>query len=99
MLDVNEAEVSNIPDTDDDAERKRRAVLQPGTKQYGGKDLKAERGSHRVARLAAMRPQPMLKDVIRQDCLVTSAYIEDGLSCEKQVCLISFASLHNKAAI
>jgi hypothetical protein len=83
MLDVNEAEVSNIPDRDDDAERKRRVVLQPGTKQYAGKDLKAERGSHRVVRLATMRPQPMLNGTIRRDCLVTSAYIEDDLSCEK----------------
>jgi hypothetical protein len=79
MLDVNEDEVSNIPDTDDDAERKRRAVLQPGTKQYAGKDLKAERGSHRIARPAAMRPQPRLNGANRRDCLVTSAYIEDEI--------------------
>jgi hypothetical protein len=76
MLDVNEGEVSNIPDAEDDAERKRRAVLQPGMKQYAGKDLKAERGSHRVARLAAMRPQPRLNGANRRDCLVTSASIK-----------------------
>jgi hypothetical protein len=33
---VDNEEVSNIPDKVDDAEKKRIAVLQPGTKQYVG---------------------------------------------------------------
>ena len=85
MLDVNNEEVSNIPDKVDVPEKKRIAVLHLGMGQYVGVtrtlylaiDPKAARGSHRAERLTARRPQPRLKDAIRfRDCRVTAYIIE-----------------------